>query len=217
LLSEAACIYFLVKGDRVVYVGKSDILAIRLSTHCKEKDFDRALFLRVPTDDASAIELAFIKLLRPEYNSDRDKMPVESRIAEYHGHTSRYMRAIGGDGAEPTEAESVRLLTVIERLDHDHKIDRDTAVKHRDNGTSLKRLLRRVLARLESGIPFDGSDKIDWQLARDIRNGLVYSYSSDDEWMEDSQRSYDARTAEKDDGPLQALLDRLAADKDYAL
>jgi hypothetical protein len=61
-------IYFLIKGDAVVYVGQSVALAARIAQHHEEKDFDRVLFLPVARENLDATEGAFIRALRPPLN-----------------------------------------------------------------------------------------------------------------------------------------------------
>ncbi len=64
------CIYFLVKNNEVVYVGKSTYLMQRVLTHQvnRQKDFDEVFWLSVPQEELGETEKAFIRLLRPRYN-----------------------------------------------------------------------------------------------------------------------------------------------------
>jgi len=62
------CVYFLIDGDRVVYVGKSAKLVTRLVEHMQDKRFDRVLYLRQPKSDLSRVESALIRYLKPRYN-----------------------------------------------------------------------------------------------------------------------------------------------------
>jgi hypothetical protein len=63
-------IYFLIRGDKVVYVGKSVSVVARVTQHVNEgvKAFDYALYLPLCEDDHVVAEDAFIKCLKPEYN-----------------------------------------------------------------------------------------------------------------------------------------------------
>ena len=60
-------VYFLCKGDSVVYVGQSVSPASRVSTHGndKQKDFDRVYLLPVPQSELNDVEAAFIHHLLP--------------------------------------------------------------------------------------------------------------------------------------------------------
>lgn len=63
------CVYFLVSGDEVLYVGQTIELPLRIATHRKKgRAFDRVLFLPVPRSRREEYEAAFIKLLRPKMN-----------------------------------------------------------------------------------------------------------------------------------------------------
>lgn len=60
-------VYFLCKGEQVVYVGQSVHPAARIATHdaSTTKDFDRVYLLPVPQSELDDTESAFIKLLHP--------------------------------------------------------------------------------------------------------------------------------------------------------
>jgi hypothetical protein len=62
------CVYFLVKRDRVVYVGSTVHLGNRILSHLKGKDFDRLFFMRAPQPKIYALEVQFIKMLKPPLN-----------------------------------------------------------------------------------------------------------------------------------------------------
>lgn len=65
-----SCVYFLVKGAEVVYVGQAVCAAsrIREHAHAGEKAFERALILPTPRDRLDEVERAFIRALNPRYN-----------------------------------------------------------------------------------------------------------------------------------------------------
>jgi hypothetical protein len=65
-------IYFLVDGDEVVYVGQSVDVAARVPQHTLDKTFSRSVFLPVAASDLTAVEHAFIHLLRPKYNKSEN-------------------------------------------------------------------------------------------------------------------------------------------------
>lgn len=68
---KSSGVYFLIKSGKIVYVGQSRSVYSRIMTHGKEKDFDRALFLRVPESRLNQIEAAFIGLLKPALNQTK--------------------------------------------------------------------------------------------------------------------------------------------------
>lgn len=61
-------IYFLVKGDEIVYVGQSVNPIARVNSHQQGKGFERAYLLPVPRDRLDEVEAAFIRLFRPKLN-----------------------------------------------------------------------------------------------------------------------------------------------------
>jgi hypothetical protein len=66
-------VYFLCKGDEVVYVGQSVQPALRIADHVKtgEKDFDRVYSVAVPAPDLNNAESAFINHLKPSQQGVR--------------------------------------------------------------------------------------------------------------------------------------------------
>lgn len=69
-IAGACGIYFLVKGNKVVYVGQSISPLSRIGTHGldEHKDFDRAYIFPVPRSLLDSVEGALIRWLRPPYN-----------------------------------------------------------------------------------------------------------------------------------------------------
>lgn len=74
---QLPCVYFLLRGRVVVYVGQSVQLLRRIISHQADKEFDRVLFIVVPATQLSEIERKFIKLLKPEYNVMHNKSDIE--------------------------------------------------------------------------------------------------------------------------------------------
>jgi hypothetical protein len=81
MLRPTACVYFLVRKGRIVYVGMSDSLYSRITDHLKDKAFDRVLFLRVLPDEMSTVESAFIRIFKPAYNAPRTHEFLTDEIA----------------------------------------------------------------------------------------------------------------------------------------
>lgn len=61
-------VYFLRKGDEIVYVGQSISVYGRVAQHKREKDFDTVTFLPCQPEDLNNLEGFFIRLLRPRLN-----------------------------------------------------------------------------------------------------------------------------------------------------
>lgn len=64
-------IYFLVLAGRVVYVGQAVDIGQRIKSHysTREKQFDSAYFVPCDYERLSLLEMQFIHLLQPQYNS----------------------------------------------------------------------------------------------------------------------------------------------------
>ena len=60
-------VYFLVRGNRVVYVGQSVQISARLADHSKTKDFDSYAFIRCDKEKLDVLESLYIHALSPEY------------------------------------------------------------------------------------------------------------------------------------------------------
>jgi len=59
-------VYFLVRDNRVVYVGQSIHISVRLLDHAKYRDFDSYAFIRCPKDKLDILESLYIHALAPE-------------------------------------------------------------------------------------------------------------------------------------------------------
>lgn len=70
-----SCVYFLVCGNEIIYVGQTKALPARTVSHDKghkgtpRKEFDRVLYLLVPEEKLDEVEDYFIKLCKPIWNS----------------------------------------------------------------------------------------------------------------------------------------------------
>lgn len=62
-------IYFLLRKNEICYIGKSNSLGQRISAHSKDKTFDEVKYIPVPEEHQSVLELALIKAVRPQYNT----------------------------------------------------------------------------------------------------------------------------------------------------
>lgn len=64
-------IYFLMRGDQVVYIGQSINVVSRVCTHMREgkKNFDHFRYMPCDFNDLDKIEASFISMFDPEYNS----------------------------------------------------------------------------------------------------------------------------------------------------
>lgn len=70
------CIYFLIKQDSIVYVGKTVSLHYRICTHLlgnkntDPKDFDAVRYVKAPNEFIDRIEARFMLLIQPKYNKE---------------------------------------------------------------------------------------------------------------------------------------------------
>lgn len=71
------CVYFLIKDNKIVYVGQSVYLPARLGEHKKHKDYDRVLYLPVPQSDLNRVEQEFIKAIDPVLNRPKNRREKE--------------------------------------------------------------------------------------------------------------------------------------------
>lgn len=63
-------IYFLIKDDEVVYVGKSTGYKSRIKSHLQTKDFDSYFSLKVHDYEFDYLELYYIDKFQPFYNGN---------------------------------------------------------------------------------------------------------------------------------------------------
>jgi len=68
---EKTGIYFLIKNNEIIYIGKTIELVRRLGNHLseKEKDFDSYFFMEFKEEELNAMEYFFIRKYKPKYNS----------------------------------------------------------------------------------------------------------------------------------------------------
>jgi len=62
-------VYFLVKQEKVGYVGQSKNVFGRIADHARLKDFDRFAFIECNADTLDILESLYIHTLRPELNA----------------------------------------------------------------------------------------------------------------------------------------------------
>ena len=64
-------IYFLCKGQEVVYVGQSRNVLQRLYAHDRSKDFDSVLMMPIPEELLNEIEQHWIERIKPKLKGIR--------------------------------------------------------------------------------------------------------------------------------------------------
>ncbi|WP_257540564.1 AlpA family phage regulatory protein [Sphingobium sp. CFD-1] len=76
-------LYFLWRGDSVVYVGQTRAGFLRIATHMSNTGmaFDAVGFLRCPSSELDAAERAYIDRLLPEYNRDPITMKAKRALS----------------------------------------------------------------------------------------------------------------------------------------
>jgi hypothetical protein len=89
-------VYFLCKGDEVVYVGQSVAPAGRIATHAQNpyKDFDRVYLLPVPESELNDVEGAFIRHLEPSQQG-RVKDGGKLTAPRISCHKDRILEGVG--------------------------------------------------------------------------------------------------------------------------
>src|SRR5258708_30571573 len=61
-------VYFLLRGEEIVYVGQSKNVACRIAAHINKKFFDSILIMSVPLEALSSVETYWIGQLKPVLN-----------------------------------------------------------------------------------------------------------------------------------------------------
>ena len=61
-------VYFLFKGDEIVYIGKSINIIGRVMSHTKDKDFDTWCYIPIDELEQGPIEEMAIQRYKPKYN-----------------------------------------------------------------------------------------------------------------------------------------------------
>lgn len=64
-----SCVYFLIDGPEVVYIGQTGNLGMRMFTHVKNKAFDQVVYMPCHKEILDEIEAEFIRLFTPKYNN----------------------------------------------------------------------------------------------------------------------------------------------------
>ena len=68
------CVYFLIEGVEIVYVGQSVNVSARANQHTQDKDFSKVLYLPTVKENLDKVERFFIERLQPKYNKERFKV-----------------------------------------------------------------------------------------------------------------------------------------------
>mgnify|MGYP003135932711 FL=1 len=68
------CVYFLIEGVEIVYVGQSINVSARAYQHTQDKDFSKVLYLPTVKENLDKVERFFIERLQPKYNKERFKV-----------------------------------------------------------------------------------------------------------------------------------------------
>ena len=86
-------VYFLRRGEEVVYVGQSKSVGRRVANHIDRKLFDSGLVLPVPVEELSSVEQYWIKKLKPVLN--RTKGEIRDPRRPKHRFKSRRIQLKG--------------------------------------------------------------------------------------------------------------------------
>lgn len=76
------CIYFLIKKDKVVYVGQTEFGLKRILSHITEKDFDTIKTIKCVKENLNQMEIAYIVKYQPTYNKYLSNATSITRIKQ---------------------------------------------------------------------------------------------------------------------------------------
>lgn len=76
-------VYFLLRSDEVVYVGKANNLHSRIFAHLKDKRFDSVVYFECDWRFQSDVEIVFLDHLKPRLNK---YLPAQDRVDEALAH-----------------------------------------------------------------------------------------------------------------------------------
>jgi len=65
---DVSGVYFLIRDEKIVYVGQSKCVYARLETHKKEKDFDKVTIVKCAQDKLKPLEELYIRKFQPPLN-----------------------------------------------------------------------------------------------------------------------------------------------------
>jgi predicted GIY-YIG superfamily endonuclease len=70
ILKKIACVYFLLQGDEIVYIGQTVDIHNRISVHTRKKNkkFNKVLYHEVKKKNLLIVENYLIKKYKPKYN-----------------------------------------------------------------------------------------------------------------------------------------------------
>lgn len=66
-------IFFLIKDEKIVFVGRTIIGVGAISQHFKDKDFDKYYFMKCPKEDVESLAYEYIIKFVPIYNKSLPK------------------------------------------------------------------------------------------------------------------------------------------------
>lgn len=74
-LSDCCGVYFLLQGNKVVYVGQSVNVHSRITGHMSSKEFDRFAYVKCDKAALDVLESLYIHALRPPLNGEQNGVP----------------------------------------------------------------------------------------------------------------------------------------------
>ena len=103
-------VYFLRRGETVIYIGGSQNAAVRLAAHVGKKDFDSVLVMSVEESNVRQVERYWIRRLKPELNKTN-----KTNIAKEDPRWSRISVRF-----------PVRLADKLEKVAHENYVNQTT-------------------------------------------------------------------------------------------
>jgi hypothetical protein len=85
-------VYFLLHGERIVYVGQSVNVLARLAQHMKDKEFDSFALIECGSDELDELEGFYIRLLQPALNRSGRTGTMVAPLSLRHSQLGVYSR-----------------------------------------------------------------------------------------------------------------------------
>ena len=89
-------VYFLIKNDRIVYVGQAQDVDLRIEQHRQDKDFDSFTYVQAFGGQLDVLESMYIHHYQPELNAGRGSKIVAPLRPDAIAGTRKPLKALSG-------------------------------------------------------------------------------------------------------------------------
>lgn len=123
-------VYFLCKGDTVVYVGQSIRITSRLKSHPCTGKYDKVFYVPCELDELDSLEAYWIAKLKPKLNNKQ--LPKSAKDAKYRAkflaieEAKRQLQRVMGIGRNGPKPDQINALAK-ELFDDIYKLECDTS------------------------------------------------------------------------------------------